>query len=930
MARYLVGNSKGSWNFFDAYENSNANDTIELENGFDLYLQNSFVLNKSITIEGHIENKDNTEYYTNNIYGNFIINNKARVFLKSLWIECLDNSKNILNIKASSVVSLDNVVLKRSKNLKISSDQVRYPEIYVDNNSKLFMDSLTTFDIGDNYSVFYFNNSEVEIINSNINSRLSLNNSTVSVKNTFISKYYTNTINCKDSNLRIENSTIKGGSVEKDYPSVFITNSKFDSNQSIYEQNNYNANICLSNNSYIKSSNDTITSLKLAESRGFIENTTINEVIFLFNASYLVSDEDLVFLGKNNNSVDIFLSKFSTFRAKIADFYRVINPNVRLDDNSYLQINEIYYKENFNVEEIKALIFESKNDSSYNILNLEKLDNEDTKESSQPLEKESEETDDAFSELNKLIGLNSVKNEINKMVRMVEFNKKRMEQNLPVEKTSLHSVFLGNPGTGKTTVARLIGKILFDNGALYNKDEYIFVEASESDLISAFVGKTAVQTHKILEKAKGGVLFIDEAYTLNKGEASVNHGQEAINTILKYMEDHRDEIMIIFAGYTKEMEEFLETNPGLKSRVSNRFIFEDYTKDEIVEIGESILINKQYVLEDREFYKKNVAYAYEATLDKSNARWIRNFNEKLLKFFADRVIETGSDDFTTITNADINEVFDSKKYKNYDNRDYDAYEKLNKLVGINKVKAQVDEFISMAELNKKRHDQGQKVQPMSLHSLFLGNPGTGKTTVARILGEILYQKDIISENKFIEVSRSDLVAGYIGQTAIKTREVLKSALGGVLFIDEAYSLSQGYERDFGKEAIDEILKFMEDYRDNIVIIFAGYTKEMEEFLQTNSGLSSRIPNRFIFEDYDDKEIVEIGLLSLNSLGYKVNEELYKEILVNNYHKTNDNSNGRWVRNFNEKLVKTMSQRVSKTNSYDIDNILDEDLLNIKN
>jgi stage V sporulation protein K len=238
--------------------------------------------------------------------------------------------------------------------------------------------------------------------------------------------------------------------------------------------------------------------------------------------------------------------------------------------------------------------------------------------------------------------------------------------------------------------------------------------------------------------------------------------------------------------------------------------------------------------------------------------------------------------------------------------------KMNNLVGMEELKKFAKEIYAWLYINKCRESLNLKVEKQVLHMIFKGNPGTGKTTVARILGEMFHEMNVLTKGHLIEVERADLVGEYIGHTAQKTRELVKKASGGILFIDEAYSLARGGEKDFGKEAIDTLVKAMEDKQHDFILILAGYSDEMDHFLTLNPGLPSRLPVAIEFPDYSVDELMEIGNKMLQERQYTLSKGADRKIRTHlQYKKVNETtfSNGRYVRNIIEKTIRTQAVRL---------------------
>lgn len=525
---------------------------------------------------------------------------------------------------------------------------------------------------------------------------------------------------------------------------------------------------------------------------------------------------------------------------------------------------------------------------------------------------EDKTTEQIFEELNKFIGMTDVKGYIRNMIERIEVAKKDAEKTGNEYSFGEHLILTGNPGTGKTSLARKLGEIFASIGLLSRGH---VLEVDRSKMVGQYVGETAKLVQKICDDATGGILFIDEAYTLKQHDND-NFGQEAIDTLLKRMEDDRGKMMVIAAGYQKEMQNFIYANPGLKSRFKEENIFDlkDYSPEELFKIFKIFVGKENYKLDNNAELKlhKTLQTIYDKRDNNfGNGRDVRNLYERCLSLRAKRLQKATSDNHDLILYVeDIPTYEDEAKVITLE----EAMNELNNLIGLNSVKHKIAGLIDYLEVEKIRSSEGGKKTTLNIHFIFKGNPGTGKTTVARILANIFKAMGLLSKGQLVETDRKDLVAEYVGQTATKTNKVIENAVGGVLFIDEAYSLSSGGGNDFGNEAIDTLLKRMEDDRGKIIVIAAGYDNEMDRFLQSNPGLTSRFTNHIQFDDYTPEEMTEIFKSMVKSKGM-VLEKSIDDFVLNIFNqifnkRDNNFANGRTVRNLFENVLQNQAMRIA--------------------
>lgn len=533
--------------------------------------------------------------------------------------------------------------------------------------------------------------------------------------------------------------------------------------------------------------------------------------------------------------------------------------------------------------------------------------------------------EDADKKLEELIGLDTVKQQVRQMKNRMDFYDGSKSDRI----SGSHMVFLGPPGTGKTTIARIITKILYDFGYI---QENKCVEIDGGYMKSPYQGQTTERANAIIRYSMGGVLFIDEAYLLYDEKGGP--GTEAAGVLLKAMEDHKTDFVVIMAGYEDNVNRLLSSNEGFASRIKYKIYFDNFSVDELMDIFDMQLkqysSDPVYTVEDKAKDLLRTHFEKERRIPGfGNARVVRNSLDCIMDNHADHFIkgDIPSDKKHIVTELDVSAFIEVRsKQMQEDGRNFIASKNLDSsVISLQELKGKTKpgsedpdkdlENLTGLEVVKKEITQMKnqfsfydgKMETEGNHMVFLGPPGTGKTTVASIMTGYLYKLGLINDNSYLDINGDFLRGMYVGHTGKRTEAVVQYAQGMVLFVDEAYLLSNsdGTSDSFGQEAVGVLLDAMEKYRKNFVVIFAGYEHEMGMFLDMNSGLRSRISLEFHFESYSPHELAKMLQNVGRNNGFKFEKEIW--LPVQQYFKTQIRNpkfgNGRFVRQFFESCKK---------------------------
>ena len=519
--------------------------------------------------------------------------------------------------------------------------------------------------------------------------------------------------------------------------------------------------------------------------------------------------------------------------------------------------------------------------------------------------------EEVMAEFDKYVGVDEIKQTMVGIVNSIQ----QFQRLNPGKTFQLkdHYRFVGNPGTGKTTMARVFADALAAMGILPSGQ---LVEVAPKDLKGMYQGHTGPAVDDAFNRAMGGVLFIDEAYDLWGGDGDT-FGKEAVTALIKNVEDRRGKLIVILAGYTKEMDQFSQANPGIKSRFNVTIPFRDYNGAELTEIARRMIKSEGYTLD--EGAERVIGKVFEKMYvsrqkDFGNARDVRNAVSEAIKAQNNRVskgVPAGQE--FIMTKGDL--TGDGGKEPLSVN---EVLAKLDDLIGMDEIKAEIRKLANVARVNRMRMERGlgaAALQPVNI--ILTGNPGTGKTTIAKRLGEVLNAAGVLPTDKVVEREAKSILSSYVNDSGRNMEKAVDEAMGAVLFIDEAYNLlpQPGSTNNTGNEALDALMTRMENDKGKFCVVIAGYKDRMEDLLRRgNPGLMSRFNKNFHIEDYDAEALMQIFLINVKKRKFTLTPaaesavRMYIEAMVAN--KRRNFGNAREVVNLLNEIVELQGNRIA--------------------
>ncbi|WP_312893857.1 AAA family ATPase [Nocardiopsis composta] len=476
--------------------------------------------------------------------------------------------------------------------------------------------------------------------------------------------------------------------------------------------------------------------------------------------------------------------------------------------------------------------------------------------------------EEPMAALDALVGLESVKREVRLYAAEARAERMRAEAGVPVSAPARHMVFMGSPGTAKTTVARMLGAIYADLGLLSSGH---LVETGRADLVAEYIGQTAPKVEKAVKSALGGVLFIDEAYTLTQSDSGNDFGPEAVATLLKLMEDHRDDLVVVVAGYQKEMARFLASNPGVASRFPRHLGFPDYTDRELGDIFASMASEAGFTLAEGTAARvRRLLQAAPRDEAFGNARLVRNLLERATALQAERITDgrdRSPEELRELLPADIPVSAGARVGPVPPS---DPLTRADRLAGAAQAKRELRELDARARVEEARRAAGITASGAVDHMVFLGGPGTGRGTVAELVGAVCGRRGLLSSGHLVRAGRDDLVGAFPGQSAALVETSVRAAAGGVLLVEDAHAVFVRPGADAAAdEAVQALVRQVAAHRHDLLVIAAGPAEELPGLLAARPELDALFTRRLHFPDLSEEELAEVFAERAHEAGFRL-------------------------------------------------------------